>query len=242
MYYKRLEIDMSSQLEHPAQSPKLVKTQVADRLRQHIFDGVLQPGEIISETHWGAKLGVAQASIREAINRLIREGLVRKEPGCSARVTSLTAADVKQAYLVRAVLEGLAARLAAELHLDVPELDQLIDDMERKANHGDLRGAIESDTEFHLRLCELPGNPFLTQHARQILIPLFAFTLIRALSRPDSAPAWAGSVAEHRLILTAIRSGDPLFAEQTARSLVGRFVAVAQEVWLPQETVSGEHL
>jgi len=209
----------------------LVKTQIADALRDRILQGDLQPGEIISEVHWGQRMGAAQASVREAINLLVTEGLVRKEPGRSARVTSLTREDVVQAYQVREVLEGLAARLLARQNSDLSSLEEAIEAMRGAALKGDLRGTIEADLTFHLRLCELPGNSFLCQQARQLLIPVFAFTMIRAIAENSPAQAWVESIGDHNLILDGIRSADPMFAEQSARHAIGKFVSIAHEVW-----------
>ena len=209
----------------------MVKTQIADALRERILQGDLQPGEIISETQWGQRLGAAQASVREAINLLVTEGLVRKEPGRSARVTSLTREDVAQAYQVREVLEGLAARLLARQNADLSSLEAAIEAMREAALKGDLRATIEADLTFHLRLCELPGNSFLSQQARQLLIPVFAFTMIRAIAEESPAQAWVESIGDHNLILAGIRSADPAFAEQSARHAIGKFVSIAHEVW-----------
>lgn len=222
----------------PAAGADLIKTQIAAELREEILRGALQPGEIISETQWGQRLGAAQASVREAINLLVAEGLVRKEPGRSARVTSLTGEDVAQAYQVREVLEGLAASLLARRKADVSSLQEAIEAMQQAALQGDLRGALEADLTFHLRLCELPQNSFLAQQARQLLIPVFAFTMIRAIGIQCSAQAWADCVDDHNLILAGIRSGDPLFAEQSTRHAIGKFVSIAHEVWAEPPTAS----
>ncbi len=231
VYYKRLEEFIPFRAPSAASGPELVKTHIAVELRDRILRGELQPGGIISEIQWGQKLGVAQASVREAINLLVSEGLVRKAPGCSARVTNLTRQDVVQAYQVREVLEGLAARLLAGQNPDLSGLEQAIEAMRDAALKGDLRAAIEADLTFHLRLCELPGNIFLSQQARQLLIPVFAFTMIRALAESSPARAWVESVGDHNLILAGIRSADPLFAEQSTRHAIGKFVSVANEVW-----------
>lgn len=215
----------------PAPGSELVKTQIADELRDRILRGDLKPREIISETRWGQRLGAAQASVREAINLLVAEGLVRKEPGRSARVTALTSADVAHVYSVREVLEGLAARLITRRMPDLGPLEEAVEAMRNAALDGDLRRAIEADLVFHLRLCELSGNPFLAQQARQLLIPVFAFTLIRAIGEKSPARAWGDSVGDHNLILAGIRSGDPAFAEQSARHVIGRFASAAQDVW-----------
>src|SRR3981189_1893828 len=91
-----------------------VKHDLADRLRTEIMNGSLPRGVRIVEGKWAQKFGVAQGSIREAINILALEGFVNKESGRSARVVHLTEKDVAQLYELRGALEGLAARLSVE--------------------------------------------------------------------------------------------------------------------------------
>jgi len=73
-----------------------VKHDLADRLRTEIMNGSLPTGVRIIEGKWAQKFGVAQGSIREAINILALEGFVNKESGRSARVVHLTEKDVAQ--------------------------------------------------------------------------------------------------------------------------------------------------
>src|ERR1700749_2719203 len=94
-------------------SGSLVKSTLADRLREEISSGALPSGTRIIEGTWGRKLGVAQGSIREAINLLAQEGFVTKVSGRSARVVNLNEQDVLELYDLRAAMEGMAAGLAA---------------------------------------------------------------------------------------------------------------------------------
>jgi len=114
----------------------LVKHDLADRLRTEIMNGSLPRGVRIVEGKWAKKFGVAQGSIREAINILALEGFVKKESGRSARVVHLTEKDVAQLYELRGTLEGLAARLAAQVRPDLSKIQFAVDSM-----RGKLRGA-----------------------------------------------------------------------------------------------------
>src|ERR1700723_3862789 len=105
----------------------LVKHTVAEQLRAEIVSGALKPGVRIVEGTWGRKFGVAQGSIREAINILAQEGFVAKASGRSARVVSLSEDDVRKQYELRGALEGLAGRLAAEHKADTAALQKAID-------------------------------------------------------------------------------------------------------------------
>src|ERR1700748_1576788 len=119
----------SSKLE--TVSTPLVKSSLANRLRDEISRGALPPGTRIIEGTWGRRLGVAQGSIREAINLLAQEGFITKVSGRSARVVSLNEQDVLQLYELRGAVEGLAARLAATQRADVAKLQEAIEAMRR---------------------------------------------------------------------------------------------------------------
>src|ERR1700743_3420887 len=112
-------------------SGSLVKSTLASRLRDEISSGALLPGVRIIEGTWGRKLGVAQGSIREAINLLAQEGFVVKVSGRSARLVNLNEQDVLQLYELRSAIEGLAARLAAARRSDVTKLQETVDEMPR---------------------------------------------------------------------------------------------------------------
>jgi DNA-binding GntR family transcriptional regulator len=107
----------------------LVKHTLARQLREEIMQGHLAPGQRIIEGYWARRFGVAQTSVREAINLLMAEGFVTKASGRSARVTSYSDADIAQIYELRGALEGLAARLAAERKSDPRPLDAILKEM-----------------------------------------------------------------------------------------------------------------
>src|SRR5579859_5099679 len=172
-------------------STALVKDAVADRLRAEIASGALRPGVRIVEGYWAQKFGVAQASIREAINLLAQEGFVTKASGRSARVVSLTEQDVLQIYEIRGALEGLAARLLATRPHDAQPLEEVLETLRRAAKHRRHAELIDADLKFHLELCRLSNNAYLFEHARKVLLPLFAFVRIRVISSGQDTAVWS---------------------------------------------------
>ncbi len=103
-----------------------MKTKLAERLRCEIVKGSLAPGERIVEGKWAVKFGVAQGSIREAINILAQDAFIRKESGRIARVINLSEEDVTHLYNLRGAIEGLAARLAAAGEPDLRTLQATV--------------------------------------------------------------------------------------------------------------------
>jgi DNA-binding GntR family transcriptional regulator len=208
----------------------MLKHNLASFFREEITNGKLKPGDRIVEVKWAAKLGVAQASIREALNILASEGFIEKGSGRSAQVTQLSAADVEQIYQFRDVIEQLAARLVAEKQPDLSDLDQALADMRSAAECNNVRAFYERDLAFHMLICEKSGNRFLEQALRRLLPPLFAFVVMRLHTAETVAQHWAKSLEQHRQIVEALRSGDSFFAERRVAGMIQKFYSVTNEL------------
>ncbi|MBT9330832.1 GntR family transcriptional regulator [Paracidobacterium acidisoli] len=215
---------------HEEASP-LVKQSLAAKLREEIIQGHLAPGQRIIEGYWARRFGVAQTSVREAINLLIGEGFVTKASGRSARVTSYTESDLAEIYELRGALEGFAAHLAAQRRADLTPLEEVLKEMRRATKQGDVRSLIEADLAFHLTLCELSGNHFLSAQIRTLLVPLFAFVSMRVAQVHQTAKAWESDLDRHKRMIELIREGDPAAAEFTVRATLRHFAARAHGIW-----------
>jgi len=209
----------------------LVKHTVAERLRVEIASGRLRPGMRIVEGTWARNFGVAQASIREAINLLAQEGFVTKAAGRSARVVKLSEQDVVGMYELRAVVEGLAARLTTQHSADISTLEGALEKMRKALTEGRPEDMIDGDLEFHLELCRLSANAFVLEHARKILLPLFAFARIRVLASGQEASVWGKDMEAHQRIVDLIKDGQPDITEQYVRYAMSRFARSAYDNW-----------
>jgi DNA-binding GntR family transcriptional regulator len=219
---------MSSSATPPA---SLIKDQLSDRLRLEILNGSLKPGERIIEGKRAAKFGVAQASIREAINILAHAGFVTKASGRSARVVHLSGTDVGHIYHLRGAIEGLAARLAAQQRQDPIPLQAAMDGMRSSVKSGDRERLIDCDLHFHLALCDLSRNPYLVEHGRRILIPLFAFARMRVSASGQSTSAWKKDLEAHQTIIDLICEGESDVVEQYVKRIMERFAQTAHDYW-----------
>jgi DNA-binding GntR family transcriptional regulator len=209
----------------------LVKRDVADRLRTEIMKGSLPSGDRIVEGRWAQKFGVAQGSIREAINILALEGFINKEAGRSARVVHLTEVDVAQLYEVRGALEGLAARLAANAQSDLSNLESAVAGMRRSASEGNCEALLQHDLQFHLQLSELSGNPFLIEQSRRILVPFFAFVRMRVATSGQTTSPWDKDLEAHQRIIDLLREAEGDVAESYVKKAMARFAKNAYGNW-----------
>jgi DNA-binding GntR family transcriptional regulator len=225
--FERLKMPKASE---PA-SGRLVKHKLAEHLRQEIMRGSLQPGARVVEGKWARKFGVAQGSIREAINILAQAGFVSKESGHSARVIHLSEDDVARIYQLRGAIEGLAARLAVATKPDLKVLQATLDVMRESASAGNCDGLLDCDSLFHLELCELSRNSFLIEHSRRILLPFFAFVRIRVAASGQGISAWDKDLDAHQRIIDLLQDGEGEVAEHYVKKAMERFARTAHNNW-----------
>jgi DNA-binding GntR family transcriptional regulator len=215
------------------QSPpsSLLKEHLAAELKQVILKGGLRPGERVIEGKWAKTFGVAQASVREAINLLMAEGFLVKDAGRSARVVHYLEQDVARIYEVRSAIEGLAAELTCSKRADLAHIEGALNGMVEAAATGDMKGLIQSDLRFHVCLLDAGGNPLVADIGRKLLFPLFAFIEMRAISTAKGTEAWSNDLQYHRNIVSIIREGDPNLAGQYVQHCLKQFAVSAYEVW-----------
>lgn len=211
----------------------LVKEQLAAQLEERIIQGQLHPGERVVESTWAREFGVAQASVREAINLLVVNGFLVKSAGRSARVPQYSQEDLTQIYQVRGALEGLAARQAAEARADLALLESASARMEAGIAQGDVKGLLKADLEFHLALGEASGNPILAAMLGRLLRPFFTFVLVRMIESSADAARWKPDLPRHSEMVRMMRESDPVLAGHYVQHAVSRFVASAHAVWWP---------
>jgi DNA-binding GntR family transcriptional regulator len=144
-------------------SRSVLSDQVKDRLLQAILDGRYPPGARIVETRVARELGTSQAPVREALRDLEGLGVVESAAFRGARVRRPSAAELLEAFAVRAELESLGARLAIA-HVTDADLDELaghVAEMQSAADAGDVHREAIADAAFHGRIIELARNATL---------------------------------------------------------------------------------
>jgi len=189
---------------------------VSEQIRAMILGGRLKPGERLVEESLSAELGVSRVPVREALLALSAQGLVRLEPRRGATVAEVTPKIVAELVEVRALLEGLNAKLAAQRH--DPEIVAQLRDTLRRGNAAAKSGTREElarlNAEFHDRLGEASRNSVLSDIMRSLRERTgLAFSINgRARARED----WK----EHAGVLAAVIEGD----EEIAALLAARHV------------------
>lgn len=201
--------------------PVLVRDEVYQHLRDAIVGGEFLPGDKLGELELVERLGVSRTPIREALQRLVQEGLLEASANRGARVRRLSAAEARDTYAVRETLDGLAAALAARHHTpeDAGRLRQALGALEASA--GDYREQTRLDLAFHREVVVAARNVALVELARSLEQRV---ALIKHLTRTYNAHP--DTTAQHRALLAAILARDEDEARDAAALHVRTFAAL----------------
>lgn len=209
------------------------KSEAAYRqLKSDISNGKFRPRERLIEQDLSQYLGVSRPTVRAVLIRLEADGIVVTERNRGSSVRAYTLAEAVQTFRVREVLEGLAARLAAENATEegLGELRRLIAEMETVVASGNLPAYPPLNAAFHQVILKMAADDQVTH-----LITSLNHSLIRFQYRTVFVPGrTAASLMEHKEILAKIAAHDGDGAEQAIRFHVAQVRAnMALTVGLP---------
>jgi DNA-binding GntR family transcriptional regulator len=177
--------------------------------------GELSPGARVRTEDVASAVRLSRQPVREAIRRLEAEGYLTTRPNHGAMVAMHTPAQLMELFEIRASLEGLSARVAAQLPVsDLDSLEPLLDQMHAAGSETD--AWLEVHLLFHVRLAELAKRPRLAREIARLhaaLEPYLRLWYLYAGTPMDSR-------ADHEKLLQALRSGYPGHAEEVMRDHV----------------------
>lgn len=196
---------------------KTYSDQVADYLKERIFKGDLVPGAPIREMAISSELSMSRAPIREALQALIREGLIESHPQKGKHVTELTAKQIKNSYFTGGVLEAAAVAQALDCYTDenIAELERIIAEMETIAvGNGSVSDQTPLDDAFHELLFSRVDNDLLVELCRRACHGISKFLLYKHWVTLFSAKK---VYERHKEIVDALKTKDPQIIERVIR-------------------------
>jgi DNA-binding GntR family transcriptional regulator len=203
--------------------PETSAVRVRDELHHAILEGVLKPGERLRAEALAQRFGTSRTPIREALLQLEAQGLVEVEPNRGAVVKAFDAADLRDLYEVRALLEPAAAARAATRITDtqITELERLCDD------HAPVEEQIASNEAFHRIITEAAGSPRLSTAMRA------ASGIPRGFRSRfwDDGQQRAESLLCHRRLIDAFHAADTNLAEAVMRMHILSAIAFLERTW-----------
>ena len=184
------------------------------QLWERILARRLQPGEKLSDLGLSRELGVSRTPVREALQRLVSDGIVRAEPNHGFYIATFSARDIAEIYDLRAALEAMALRSAAP-RLSAEEIDEAFADLERlegfvrEAKTDDewltsTRDFLEADRAFHRLLVVRSDNSRLQAIMEGLWAQIAVFQRAGLFRR-----SWLEvALTDHRRVISALKAGN----------------------------------
>jgi DNA-binding GntR family transcriptional regulator len=185
---------------------RTVNQRVYERLRDHILAGGIGLGQRLDERLLAEQMNVSRTPIRDAIGKLVKEGLVEHRAYQGNFVRAFSVQEITDLYELRAELESMAARLAAQRRTDadVAELNGHVSSASSAKEHADLTAYAEADHRFHRMVTRMARNGALTMAIGQLEQQI---RLARNVANqdPDTVDR---TMSERRRVAAAIKAGD----------------------------------
>lgn len=204
----------------PSLAPRPLYEEVAELLRQRIFQRELEPGSWIDELSIAKAYGISRTPLREALKVLAAEGLVTMKVRRGAYVTEVSKTDLADVYHLLSLLESDAAGVVATKATDteLAELQALHKQLEAAAKQGkggaaDTEAFFAINEQFHMRLLAIANNRWRDQMVADL-------RKVMKLNRHNSllkAGRIAESQAEHQAIMAALLARDAQRTQQCMR-------------------------
>lgn len=193
--------------------------QIAAELKRRMQSGAYAPGQKLVEMDIADEFQVGRGRIREVFRTLVGEGYLEFVANRGVFVRRYTRAEMLEVGNVREVLEGLAARLAAEHALKEEDQDRL-KDIQSRMNDAEAAGDTDRfnrlNRSYHDLISDFAGNQHVTEFLGRLRVPLFRLQLPLSFA----VDSLARSNRDHRVITTAILMGNGDAAEAAMRAHV----------------------
>lgn len=212
-----------------------VAQRIYEVLRERVLTGQLLPGTRLVEADLTAEFRASRVTVREALRRLVADDLLELLPHRGIRVRLLSPRDIEELYMVRAPLEGLAARLAAEASpVELDELRRCCNEGDQAIADGDARRYMQANARFHNALLSATGNHTLKKIATHLNAQMLSFQALQNMNLHRMRESHEG----HWAILHAIEAHDSDRAEEVMRRHIAGAAATfrTQEPWTDGES------
>jgi DNA-binding GntR family transcriptional regulator len=221
---------------------KPLKDEVFDVLHQDILSGRYPGGTWLRQNEIARRLGVSMTPVREALDLLVSAGLAEREAFRGVRILRPSGPEILDAYEMRLILEGFAARAAAisiSAHT-LACLRQLLDEGDRLLSLDELPHERQVSRALHMAIVEAGGNGLLVRMYAEVLRAFPDWMLYEHLYRQPELleVSIREEQQEHRHIVDALAEGDPAAAvSRTVDHIVHRGRELETYLGIPREAL-----
>ena len=199
---------MTSNIDTPTPIPRATfASMVCERIRSSIIDGGMPPGSQLNEVELAASFGVSRGPVREALQRLVQEGLLRSEPHRGVFVPVMTPEDIDDIYAARNALETAAVQVitgSSKSSSVYKALDRVVQAMQKAEDAGDWQAVANTDLDFHTILVAAAESPRI----ERMFSTVISETRLCLSVLTGTYKGRDGLVEEHRRIIELIRAND----------------------------------
>ena len=224
---KRVDAENQSDLQR-VHVPLLSKI-AYNSIRDGIAAGQVKPGEWLRQDVLAQKLGVSQATVREALNQLVSEGLAVHVPHKGVKAVTISVDDLRDIYDMRAVLEGLANELAASRisQQELARMRELLPDTVVKADSQSTEIARAANRQFHWVAIRASGRGHLIRVLEQLWVLIDPYMVYGRFWNVEQTheERIKGSVLDledHTRLVESLEAGDGSLAQQITQEYVHR--------------------
>lgn len=196
-----------------------VVEQISSALRRMILRGTLPPGTRLVELELAAQTSASQASVRESLHRLERDGLVVRRGRQGTFVTDVDPEKMYEVFHIRSTVESFAIRRAMERMTPqrLEELESLVEKMLKAGEQGEVIEVVEADMTFHNRICVWADHPTLLRVWELLYTQMERFLVLYDVAHFVDLTQVA---TNHEPVLAALRGDDPDHAAEIMREHV----------------------
>jgi DNA-binding GntR family transcriptional regulator len=213
-----------------------MSSMVTEQIREAILSGVYPPCMQLNEKLVAESCGVSRGPVREAIQRLLQEGLLTSVPHRGVFVPDLTEADLEDIYLARHAVESAALRRIARSGNRKALSERLlaiVDTMRSAVEAGDWTEVVAMDTQFHSEIVNAAGSPRLSRMFATLMAEMgLCLNQLLEVYRGRERP-----VEEHELIANLVATGT----EQQLQEAISRHLQEPVETLLAAWGVARQH-
>lgn len=233
---------MTSELKPLISEHKSLAELALEAIRERILSGNFEPGDWLRQEDLARQLGVSHTPVREALDRLVADGLAERVPNRGVRVSPVDDNDIAEVYCLRLLLEPIVVGLTA-LNMsseDLNYLGKIVDQAEKLTSLDHMPSRRQMNREFHVNISKKCGSSTLKRLHEIVWNKFPDWMLYEGLYRDPSSltPRLQREIEEHRALLDAIANGNVKLAKQISIS----HIKVMKEDLIEVFEISGQVL
>lgn len=182
---------------------ELLSQKVYQTLKKEIVKGFLKPGAKLSENKIAKEMYISRTPVREAMRKLVAEGLITTNPNKTMSVSKVSLVDMKEVLLVRGALEGLAASIAAKRisSQEIDKLEKIVKQMSLCVTKKNLSSYCDVDDKFHDLILNVCGNKWIIKIRENLSNFIYRYRVM-SLNIPERLKC---SLEEHQAIMESLK-------------------------------------